>query len=103
MFKTILPLALLLTAAAPAMAQNAPGGVHVVTADINLATPAGIATLDRRIARAVDRACPEARGRELTSFQTVYACRAAACRSVAPQRERLLAARTGTMTVASAR
>ena len=101
--KTLLTLALLLSAATPAIAQEAPGGVRIATADINLSTTEGVAQLDRRIARAIDRVCPETRGRELNSFHTLHACRTAVMRSVAAQRQHLLESRTGTLSVASTR
>lgn len=101
--KIILPLALLLSAATPAMAQDAPASVHVGYSDINLASPAGVAELDRRIARAVTLACPDSKGRQLIEVQAVHACRTIALRSVVDQRQHALATRTGTLTIASTR
>jgi len=54
-------------------------------ADLDLATPTGVRTLQQRIARAVDRVCSLPHAEQLAQLQRVAACRAEA-RSQADQR-----------------
>jgi UrcA family protein len=104
MLKTLTALALL---AAPiaATAQTAPDGIRVPVAytDLNLSTGAGVAELDRRISRAVDKACPPMKSLRLSQVQALQNCKTAAYQSVAATRAQVLAARTGTIQVAGGR
>ena len=97
--------AALLLAAAPAPATDPEGASEVVSfADLNLATPAGITQLDRRIGRAVRRVSA-ARIREtstrafrsvecqVSTYRSIAARRGAALAAASAPRDRLLAAR----------
>jgi len=106
MLKTLTALALLAAAPVAANAQTAPqtgASVTIGYADLNLASRSGVAELDRRIARAIDKVCPSIQTRRLATLQAVETCKAAAHQSVALQRDKALAARTGTIQVASGR
>ena len=107
MLKTLIPFAALLATAAPALAQPDPisrVSLHVGYHDLNLASAAGAAELDRRINRAVNTLCPEPDSRSLAQMVAYKQCRQTALASVAPQREQAFAkARSGSITVASGR
>ena len=66
----------LVAVAQPASAE--PVTVEVTTADLNLATPTGVATLEKRIASAVKAACEMPDMRDLKSMQSWSACVAGA-------------------------
>ena len=93
LIKTSISAALLL-AAAPALAAPAPGNSSetVSYADLNLASPAGIAALDRRIDRAVRRVCGASHPADLNTGFQVRQCRVTAYRSIAARRSAALAA-----------
>jgi UrcA family protein len=59
--------------------------VRVAYSDLNLASAAGAATLERRIAHAVETVCPAPVTRQLAEIQAVDACRRAAFRQIAAQ------------------
>lgn len=71
-----LPFALAL-GAAPAFAADAPVSVKVSHADLNLASAAGRATLDRRVNAAVRQACAVS-GYDVRDFAAANKCRAQA-------------------------
>ena len=93
--------------AAPAIAQNpseAPATILVRHADLDLATPGGIAMLDRRIRAAVEEACGATSDADPAGKNRVTACRKAKEAEVRAQRERaLLAASVGKTVLASNR
>ena len=98
--------------AAPAIAQNAPARnatdvpatILVRHADLDLATPGGIAALDRRIRAAVEQACGATSDADPAGKNRVTACRKAKEAEVRAQRERaLLAASVGKTVLASNR
>jgi len=93
MFKTLISIALLSTGT-PALAKqpNDATSVRIVqTADLNLARAAGVAQLDRRLRRAVESVCVRDNTQELGRMRVSRACRAAATRDAARQRDALLA------------
>ena len=94
LLKTIVSAALLLSAATPALAASEPQGMseRVSFADLNLATPAGIATLNGRIDGAVRRICANAHPADISAGMQDRQCRVAAYRSVAARRAAVLAA-----------
>lgn len=76
------------TAVGPAMASEA--GVTVQHADLNLASAAGRATLDRRIDRAARQICGTALTVELELAGEVNACRADVMAEARAQRDAIL-------------
>lgn len=90
MLKTILAAALV-AAAAPAFARDSAHRIAVAYADLNLTTAEGIAELDRRIDRAVDRVCPEAIGPYLQEIRAAAKCRRLTAAAVAAQRDAAIA------------
>jgi len=87
-------LTFLAIVAAPAVqtapAERAPT-VLVAHADLDLSRPAGRARLDRRIARALDKVCPDREPGEIARTLAAARCRAEAKARVAPQRSRVVA------------
>lgn len=77
------------TAISPALAAEA-GGVTVATSDLNLASPAGRATLDARIERAARSVCGTAFINELDYAANVAACRADVISAARAQRDALI-------------
>ncbi|MFN7177470.1 MAG: UrcA family protein [Thermaurantiacus sp.] len=69
--------------------------VAVQTADLNLSTPAGQRTLDRRIRSAVKEVCGDPSSLVRGGRQTAMECRAETLAAVAQQRGRMVAAATG--------
>ena len=76
------------TAIGPAMASES--GVSVQHADLNLASAAGRAALDRRIERAARRVCGTALPIELDLAAEVDACRADVLAEAHAQRDAIL-------------
>lgn len=76
------------TAVAPALASEA--GVPVQHADLNLASAAGRAALDRRIDRAARQVCGTALTIELELAGEVNACRADVMANARAQRDALV-------------
>jgi UrcA family protein len=64
-------------AAAPASAETRTVG----SADLNLASPAGIAQLHRRVGAAITAVCGRAEGRDLAAIADLHRCRGAAMAS----------------------
>ena len=87
-------------AAAPAIAQ-APAGIAVSFADLNLASVAGRDILDRRIAGAAEQLCGQARAVELSWAAAVETCRAETIALTQPQRNAAVGLR-GTVQVSQA-
>lgn len=77
MRKSIVTVLAALTAsiAVPATAEEV--SVTVAFGDLNLASPAGRATLDKRIAAAVNRVCAQAERRDLAGRMAWDECKAA--------------------------
>lgn len=103
MLKYLIPAAfaaaLLPTAAT---AQDIPAAVHVAYHDLDLRTPGGVQTFDRRIAHAIDKVCPEFFATDLTRKLLLARCRVVARTRVATQREAVLAsAGRGTIELAA--
>ena len=97
MVKSLALLALIL-ASAPALAQQPAGTVR--TSDLNLATPSGVAQLDRRIEHAVAQLCGTAYPTDLDARAQVDGCRAETMKSLAGRRATLLAHAGGSATLA---
>lgn len=92
--KILLPLAALTATviAAPAFAQPAASATIVVrTADLNLRSAAGIATLDRRIRAAIDIACGDASDADVHGKNMAIRCRADTRAQAAAQRATAIA------------
>ena len=88
---------------APAVARDAAPVVRISTADLNLATEAGLRTLDRRLAQAVREVCSDrAADTQLARQLSVKRCIAETSKDLAAQRARVLARRTAPLVVASA-
>jgi UrcA family protein len=101
MVKSLAPIALgfaLVLASGSALAQPPAGTVRI--SDLDLATPAGVAKLDRRIGRAVAQLCGTAFPTDLNGRAQVESCRAETMKSVADQRTMLLARRGGAGVIA---
>ena len=94
--KTMLTIAALLAAsiATPALAQDISGqrSFSVRHADLNLASEAGIRTLDRRIHNAVSAACGTPSSADPEGKRKVKDCREQAKATAAAQRSSLIAA-----------
>ena len=86
--KSLASLALVL-ASTPVLAQPPAGTVRI--SDLDLATPAGVAKLDRRIDKAIAQLCGTAYPTDLDARAQVDLCRAETMKSVADQRAMLLA------------
>jgi UrcA family protein len=80
--------------ATPAFAGNAePTPTQIIRfADLDLASPAGVATLDRRIRTAIEAACGPASDVDPAGQNRVRACRSAAAAEVQALRNRAIAA-----------
>lgn len=97
----VLPVALLVAAvAAPATAS--PRSIAVSYADLDLSRPAGVAALDRRLARAADAVCGPVDARDLRAMSAARACRTAALSSANAEAKPVIAARTAPVRVQSA-
>jgi UrcA family protein len=97
MLRRIALLALIL-ASAPAPARPPAGSVRY--SDLDLATPAGIAMLDRRIDRAVERLCGAAYPTDLDAQAQIAGCRSETMKSVSSSRAILLAHAGGSGAIA---
>ena len=86
--------------AAPAFAQ-APAGITVSFADLNLSSVAGRDILDRRIAGAAEQLCGQYRAVELGWAAAVENCRAETIALTQPQRNAAMGLR-GTVQVSQA-
>ena len=86
---TVLPVA---AVAIPAAAQTSRASIHVTYADLDLATPAGTAKLDRRIAGAAAKFCSEFDDHDLLRRATAQRCRRRLIASVTAQRAQAIAA-----------
>lgn len=81
---------------APALAQENLPDVSVSYADLDLSSPAGVQSLDRRLSAAVKAACPDDRGiRDAARLQEVSQCRTAKRKEVSGLREVALARAAG--------
>ena len=86
-----------LTAAVPALAIAAdePTTVHVYYGDLNLTSESGIAALDRRLDRAVERVCGNGSVRSLTENRAVARCERETRNSIREDREFAIAKANG--------
>lgn len=89
---------MLIVAGVAAFVSSVPGAAHengreivVSYADIDLASPRGVATFDRRLAQAVKDACPSGGVRELWRLREIAACRSAQTANVTRIRDAVLA------------
>ena len=92
MLKYLIPAAFaaaLLPAAAAA--QDIPAAVHVAYRDLDLRTSSGVRALDRRIADAIEKVCPDSFATDLIRKHMLARCVASARAKVATQREAVLA------------
>jgi len=80
--------------ATPAVAQ-ASHTEEVPYGDLNLGTQAGIAALDRRLDRAVERVCGDALFRNLAAQRRIEQCRAQTWQSIQDDRQFAIAKATG--------
>lgn len=97
MLKAVLCAALLIAGTATAAAAAADADLpirYVQTADLNLASARGAATLNHRIAAAIADICESDVGEDLAVLHDQRECRAHARASVVDQRSALLAAVT---------
>jgi UrcA family protein len=77
-----------------ANAQDVSREVHVTYRDLDLATPAGRETLDRRLASAIKAVCPDATGSVDVGFKyEVRRCLKVARIQASAKRDRVLAAK----------
>ena len=88
----------LVFASVPALAQPPVGTVR--TSDLDLATPAGVAKLDRRIDHKVAELCGTAFPMDLEARAQIESCRAETMKSVSDRRAMLLARRGGSGAIA---
>ena len=77
--------------AAQPVDDNEQASIRVSFADLDLGSPAGRASFDRRIERAIDLLCGQPGG-HLDTATPVWKCRAAARASASPQRQLAVAA-----------
>jgi UrcA family protein len=80
--------------ATPAIAQ-ASHTVRVPYGDLNLGTPAGVAALDRRLDRAVERVCGYTEIQNLSGNRQIERCRAETWQSIQDDRQGAIARATG--------
>jgi len=79
--------------ATPAFAGS--NTVKVPYGDLNLGTPAGVAALDRRLDRAVERVCGDAPLRNLAAQRRIEQCRTQTWASIQDDRQVAIAKSTG--------
>jgi len=101
MFK--LPLLLGIVLSVPAIAQDRTPDTHVAYQDLNLASPAGVRILDRRIAYAIGRACPDQVHADLRTAIEIDRCRRDKRAEAVGERARVLAAAQSATRVAAVR
>jgi UrcA family protein len=84
-----------ISASAPAVAESGAGArvTSISLAGLDLGTPSGLATLDRRAEAAIQRVCGGAYPLELQGRDAVRRCRAVARADYGRQRSALLASR----------
>jgi UrcA family protein len=87
--------ALIATVPASAIAAGEPQTVHVYYGDLNLTSEAGIAALDRRLDRAVERVCGNVSVRNLIENRAVARCEQETRRSIRDDREFAIAKANG--------
>jgi len=80
--------------ATPAIAQGA-NSVKVPYGDLNLGSQTGIAALDRRLDRAVERVCGYAPIQDLSARRRIEQCRAETWQSIQDDRQVAIARATG--------
>jgi UrcA family protein len=97
MMKSLALLAVVL-GSTPILAQPPAGTVRI--SDLDLATPAGVAKLDRRIDRAVAQLCGAAFPTDLNGRAQIDSCRAETMKSVTDRRAMLLARAGGSGAIA---
>ena len=90
MLKTLMTTVLIF-AASPALA-NTPRAAHVSVADLNLASPHGVAELDRRLDRAAKTVCSAGPATDLRTTVTARACLVKTRASIAAKRDAAIAA-----------
>src|SRR5262245_48736441 len=84
--------AVLASTAAMAAVEDKMPDVRVYYGDLDLSSPAAVATLDHRLAHAIDAACPSGNGvREMSELHAVAACHAEKRAEIAPLRQAVLA------------
>lgn len=86
----LLAMALLALVAAPAIATET-NSISVRIDDLNLARPAGVAALDRRLSQAARRLCSTLAGRSLIDLRAEAKCRAETLASVQSRRDARIA------------
>jgi UrcA family protein len=100
MLKLLLSALLLLPVAA--QAQTYPD-VRVVTHDLDLRSPQGVKTLDRRLTYAVKTLCGDDTTVDFGSRRAIRLCRANKLAEIAQQRDAVIAAAGHSTSVAAAR
>jgi UrcA family protein len=92
MSKHALATALLMVGVSvPALAQPSEPIIRIAYGDLNLATDSGVKALDRRIASAIDGACPDEPHADLQTERVRDHCRRERLSEVVAQRSRALA------------
>lgn len=93
MLKYLIPAAALLSALVPVagIAQDIPANVHVAYRDLDLQTPAGVQTFDRRIEAAIEAVCPKSFATDLARKLLLKHCQTVTRANVAAQRKLVLA------------
>ena len=98
------PILLAALAALPlaAHAQEAQRSIRVPYADLDLSTPTGVKTLDRRLAWAISALCSETPGSiGMAQGFSKHRCEKAKRAEIAPLRERVIAAQAKAVVLAS--
>jgi len=85
-----------------AHAQEAQRSIHVRYADLDLSTPAGVKSFDRRLAWAISSICSEGAGSVVTGQRFAdRRCVRAKRAEIAPLRDRVVAAQAGPVLMAA--
>jgi UrcA family protein len=94
LISAIVPIALFSTVA-PSLAQEETASVTVSYADLNLQTPAGAASLERRVHQAVYEVCGSEDDRDLSDWFAQRKCRADALKDARAKMNQAVAAARG--------
>jgi len=85
-----------------AHAQEAQRSIHVRYSDLDLSTPAGVKSFDRRLAWAISSICSEGAGSAVTGQRFAdRRCVRAKHAEIAPLRDRVIAAHAGPVLMAA--
>jgi len=103
MLKTLIPLALILSPALIPLAAKAQNHeiVRVSYADLDLSRAEGRSALDRRLARAIDKACPATRPGYVTESPSALRCKALLRERVSEARQQAVARQGGAVRISA--